>query len=763
MLTTWHATGDAPRSPHRVAPGQEVAIWAGTWPAEPGQMVQVKWERRRGSELERGVAPAAWQRNAGPNSHWRARLGPFRRGDQVAYRVEASSSRGERATHDGGTFRVGPVVDLALLWHHHQPSYADPEHPEPRGRFRQPWVRLHAARDYFGMAWIASRYPELRLTFNLTPVLLEQIDDTVSNGLTDRAYELTARRAESLTQVEREAILAGFFDADWHHQILVHPRYAELLAMRSEGRSFAADDLRDLQMWFNLAWFGPELGAAEGVELPSGAHVSVRRWLEKGRGFHHGDVEEMLAVQRELLAAVVPLHRQLAARGQIELSTTPHDHPILPLLIDTDRATIDRPGASRPPRFAWPEDAVAHVRLAVASHQRRFGAVPAGMWPAEGAVAPFMISMLARHGVRWTASDAGVLARSGRWGYQVDDPDVLCRPYRVAEGDDALAMFFRHTSLSDAIGFRYARIPAEAAARSFVQEIEEELASRLGHDEPRVVTVALDGENAWGSYSDAGRPFLHALYGALRSSETIRTVTFRQVLDGDPERGVPAQPVESLPLADPLFTGSWIDESGTPGGADLGTWIGEPEENRAWELLGDARHQLADAGATEASHPEAFRAVRRAEASDWFWWYGQDQDSGRDDEFDALFRAHLRAAYRAIGGADPRLDRPIVARRRVWRFTAPIHSIRSGDRLVVRTNCPGSLEWRWTPGGAPERSMLHPVGGVMGGPRRHEIELPLVDGFAAGLDFRFRCEDPDCDGSHPCCKGEWARVEVEAS
>jgi len=227
---------------------------------------------------------------------------------------------------------------------------------------------------------------------------------------------LTLKPAETLTAEEREQVLSTFFDAHWHNQIFPHPRYKELFVQRRENHSFTVQDLRDLQMWFNLARFGQEFREGK-VRLATGEVTSVRRFVEQGRDFSPADIEAMVAEQYKIMRAVVPIHRQLQERGQIEVSTTPFYHPILPLLVDTDRATIDRPGTTHPRRFAHPEDAEAQVRLAVECYQRCFGRPPRGMWPAEGAVSQFVVPSFARHKVHWIATDQGVLTRLGRWGY----------------------------------------------------------------------------------------------------------------------------------------------------------------------------------------------------------------------------------------------------------------------------------------------------------------------------------------------------------
>ena len=614
-MQLWHLSPDAPRTPYRVSAGEQVALHIGTWPIQPGQTVWVTYQVAHvDGTIGAGRIDASWQRNEGANSYWRAEFGPFAEGDRVTYTIHGRSPDGE-ASGPETSFRAGPKLYLALLWHQHQPVYKDTAHPTQVGSYVYPWVRLHAIRDYQSMAALVAEHPRLHLTINLTPALLWQIEDYVVHGATDRALELTRTPAEALTAAEREEILAGFFDADWHNQIFPHPRYKELFVRRQEGRRFSAQDLRDLQMWFNLTWFGQEFREGE-VELATGERASVQRFVARGGGFSAADIEAMVAEQLAIMRAVIPLHRALQDRGQIEVSMTPFYHPILPLLVDTDRATIDRPGAVHPRRFAHPEDAEAQVRLAVACYEHAFGQPPRGMWPAEGAVGQAVIPFFARHGVRWLATDRGVLARSGRWGYQADDPDVLCTPYRAEEGEHAVSIFFRDTALSDAIGFRYYSYDdEERAARDFLAEIKARFARSQTGDGDRVLTVVLDGENAWGAYREDARPFLHALYGLLERDTEVVTVTFAEYLDGDLARAIAAHPPAAQPKVYDLLTGSWIDENGSDPGVDLGTWIGEDEENLGWELLGRARDALSRAGATPETAPAAFQASTRPRAA----------------------------------------------------------------------------------------------------------------------------------------------------
>jgi len=469
-------------------------------------------------------------------------------------------------------------------------------------------------------------------------------------------------------------------------------------------------------MWFTLAWFGVEFRTAE-VRLPDGAIASVKRFVDKREGFTEADITAMVVEQYKILRNIVPLYRQLQERGQIEISTTPFYHPILPLLIDTNSATLDKEGTTLPEQFAWPEDADAQVRLAVEDYTARFGRPPAGMWPAEGAVGQEVISLFARYGIQWIASDQGVLAKSGRWGYQAENADVLCQAYRAVDeaSGAAISIFFRATESSDAIGFQYSGFPNEqVAAREFVSRIKTRFAVHAQDPANRVVSVILDGENAWGAYREDGRPFLRALYATLATDQTIRTITFSEYLEGNPARHVHPHAQSDQPRVYDLFHGSWIDETGSAPGIDLGTWIGEAEENRGWQLLTRTREFLAKTQHTPASAPEAYTALYAAESSDWFWWFGSDQDSGTDADFDDYFRRHLKSVYWFLQQPSPQvLDQHIVPRTVVWSFTQPVRAISAGDSLTIRTNCPGQLRWWTDTEPTPQSAPLKPRGGVM--------------------------------------------------
>ncbi|MGD2177769.1 MAG: hypothetical protein PVG71_08100, partial [Anaerolineae bacterium] len=292
------------------------------------------------------------------------------------------------------------VIYLAILWHQHQPLYyKDPE----TGIYAKPWVRVHATKDYHDMAAMVAEYPRIHVSFNLTPSLIKQLQDFV-DGAKDRYWVLAERRASELTEQEKIEILRYFFDANWDNQIGVYPRYQALLDKRGTDASddslaeaverFTEQDFRDLQIWFNLAWFDPDFLAQE----------PLKSLVEQGEGFTEGQKEIVFEETHRIIADVLPVHAQLQQEGQIEVTMTPYAHPILPLLYATDLAEEGMPDATLPERFSYPQDAIAQVERGVERYQRIFGQEPRGMWPAEGAVAQEIVKMVSDAGLAWMAS-----------------------------------------------------------------------------------------------------------------------------------------------------------------------------------------------------------------------------------------------------------------------------------------------------------------------------------------------------------------------
>jgi alpha-amylase/alpha-mannosidase (GH57 family) len=528
------------------------------------------------------------------------------------------------------------MTRVALLWHMHQPLYQD----LATGEHILPWVRLHALKDYWGMVALLQEFPGVRVTFNLVPSLLVQLEAFARDEARDRHLEIGLKPAEALTEDERAFAVANFFHAHAPRMIAPYPRYAELLARREaaggslsprvQAGQFSTDDLRDLQVWHKLAWIDP-------FYIDRDARIGAL--VAKGRGFSEEDKLTLRVVELELLRKVVPEYRAAAERGQVELSTSPFYHPILPLLCDTDIYLRTHPH-SRMPRepFRHPEDAADQLARAVALHEQLFGKRPEGLWPSEGSVSDAMVPLVVRAGFRWMATDEAILARTTGHEFtrdahgHIEQPELLYRPYRVGPASESVACGFRDHALSDLIGFTYAGWSADAAADDFIGRLEQAGARhRARGGEEATVFVILDGENAWEHYEGQGRPFLRALYGRLDAHPELRTVTMGEAC------AEAREPLRSI------FPGSWIN-------GDFYIWIGHQDDHLAWSQLVEARRALdaPPAGLAEASLARAREELLIAEGSDWFWWYGDDHSSDHDVEFDDLFRRHLRNVYRAL-------------------------------------------------------------------------------------------------------------------
>ena len=530
------------------------------------------------------------------------------------------------------------MTRVALLWHMHQPFYQD----RVTGEHILPWVRMHALKDYWGMAALVREFPDLRATFNLVPSLLVQLEAFAADRARDHWLALSLKPADQLNDEERAFMLAQFFHAHRPRMIDPYPRYAELLHKRDAnhngggGRGFSEGDLRDLQVWHKLAWVDPAYHERD---------PRIRALVEKGRGYSEDDKLALRDVELELLRAVIPEYRAAAAAGQVELSTSPFYHPILPLLCDTDVYLRTHPHSKMPrQRFRHPEDAAEQLRRAVEYHTTTFGSPPRGLWPSEGSVSDAMVPLVDDAGFEWMATDELILGRSlaqtlTRDGHgHLQQPETLYRAYIVRAGERQVACLFRDHTLSDLIGFTYASWGAEDAAADFVERLLE--AGRRFKDGTgggeAVIPVILDGENAWEHFEGGGRPFLRALYRALTTNPEIRTVTMSEACSGASQ------------VLNGIFPGSWIN-------GDFYIWVGHADDHRAWGQLAEARQALESPGpsADESAIARARDEILIAEGSDWFWWYGDDHSSEHDLAFDDLFRRHLRNAYRALGKPIP--------------------------------------------------------------------------------------------------------------
>jgi alpha-amylase/alpha-mannosidase (GH57 family) len=558
---------------------------------------------------------------------------------------------------------------VAFIWHQHQPLYKSrADSSAIDGQYRLPWVRLHGTKDYLDLVLILEKYPKLHQTVNLVPSLILQLEDYVAGTALDPYLKIALMPTEQLTQTQKEFAIAHFFDGNHHTLIDPHPRYAELYSQRQDkGAEWCLDfwteqDYSDLAAWHNLSWIDPLFWD----------DPDIAGWLEKGKGFTLGDRQRIYSKQKEILSRIIPQHRKMQDAGQLEVTTTPYTHPILPLLADTDAGRVAVPNMTLPQhRFQWAEDIPRHLRKAAEIYHDRFGRSPRGLWPSEQSVSPAILPDIAAQGFQWICSDEAVLGWSIAHFFERDgsgnvyDPQLLYRPYRLETPQGDLAIVFRDHRLSDLIGFTYGSMESGHAARDLVGHLEAIGRSLKQHqtndsttlDEPWLVTIALDGENCWEFYPQDGLPFLDTLYQSLSDHADIKLVTVSEFIEQFP-------PTAMIP-ANSLHSGSWVDGNFT-------TWIGDPAKNRAWDLLTAARQTLANhPDATEESNPEAWEALYAAEGSDWFWWFGEGHSSNQDAMFDRLFREHLAALYQALDESVPEAVRHPVERHTAGGDRAP--------------------------------------------------------------------------------------------
>ncbi|MFH1541199.1 MAG: glycoside hydrolase family 57 protein [Elusimicrobiota bacterium] len=557
---------------------------------------------------------------------------------------------------------------IAFVWHQHQPSYKNPQ----TEKYLLPWVRLHCTKDYYDLVSILDKFPKIKQTINITPCLIEQIVD-YTIGATDDFLDVSKKTAKELTKEDRIFILKNFFMANPETMIELYPRYNELFIRRGWQADdnylkrieslFSAADIRDLVVWFNLSWIGPYFRQH---------NEKIQYLLKKGKDFSEQDRQVLIDEMAKIIAMVLPKHKELQDKGQIEIITSAYYHPILPLLIDTNVAKAGMPNVILPKtRFCQPEDAEFQIMAGLDLYEKIFNKKSNGLWPSEGSVSSGVVPMVAKNGISWIATDEEILHRTlGNTTSGTQKSKVLYKPYKITVDKHSVNIIFRDHKLSDLIGFVYHKMDAEDAANDFIGRLIE-IKNSISNDSdvPPIVSIILDGENCWEYYKNNGSDFLNCLYTKLSNESDgekngLITTTVSEYLAKFP-------PKDELKG---IFPGSWIN-------GNFGIWIGHSEDNQSWDCLNQARkflmsrtpkadmvevprvNILEDEAST--SLPKSIKkthltAVERAweeiyiaEGSDWNWWYGADHSSMNDAEFDQLYRAHLMNVYKLLNEKVP--------------------------------------------------------------------------------------------------------------
>lgn len=587
----------------------------------------------------------------------------------------------------------------------HQPWYLDP----CTGKMLLPWVRLHGVSAYWDMAKLFQAYPDLRATISFSPALLDQLHYLVEGGQ-DIYEQLTLRDANDLSLEDRISLLKHFFSVHWGNILANMPYYLELLEKRGRevpkagwveaASHFSTEEIRDLQILFNLAWCG----------FSACKDPDIQQLLARQKNYSEEDKHLLLQKQHDILSQLLPLWRELFTKKSLEAGCSPYYHPILPLLVDSNIAKRSNPEAHLPERFCFPQDAEVQIQQAVLRVEQEFGIRPMGLWPSEAAISPEIIPLVQKCHMQYVIADSEILFHSLDDRGSTPGRRRMYQPYRV----DDCTIFFSDSALSTSIAKGYSSwADSRAAAADFLQKIVNVRdVARVDGNLPPLVVIALDGENPWEAYPNRGYDFLSALYEQLNQQSSIEVTT----LQGYLERYSPTVGLEYL------HSGSWIE-------GNYAVWIGDPDKNRAWNLLGRARRRFARAQTAAEKIPEdklkeAFTHLLRAEGADWFWWMGEPFTSVEEQVYEALYRNHLTAMYWALGDSPPAdLSQPI-------EFGNIVHPLRQPTMLIqprIDGKRTSFFEWR----GAGFYRV--PASGSMY--QAHAFIVGLYWGFDAGRIF----------------------------
>ncbi len=548
-------------------------------------------------------------------------------------------------------------LKVVLCWHMHQPAYFD----SCSNQYKLPWTYLHGIKDYVDMAAHLEAVPNACSVVNFAPTLLEQIDDYVKQ-IQGFLRDQTPILDPLLAALNSKQVFMPFLGQKLHntenvetvsteHQELAnaclvlieqcmraneerliqrfkpYQELTELVVIIKQNPKILAylDEqyLIDLLMWYHLAWLGETVHRNDN---------RVKFLIEKGSKFSQADRLQLLEIIGELLGSIIPRYRVLAERGQVELSVTPYAHPIMPLMLDIESAREAIPDVVLPNVGNYPdgkERVEWHIKEGIKVFEKHFGFIPQGCWPSEGSVSEATVRLLEEHGIQWIASGGGVLRNSlHKSNLKHLSPH---QPYNLP--NSSVHCFFRDDNLSDLIGFEYSKWHGDDAVANFIHHLE---GIANNNNDAKIVTIILDGENAWEYFPNNAYYFLSALYKQLSSNDNLELTTFGKCLN--------VKPAELTNLV----AGSWVYGS-------FSTWIGDPDKNKGWEMLIEAKHKFDQiiSKLNPEQQKSASQQLAICEGSDWCWWFGGENPSEAVHDFDHLYRLHLTRLYQLLGTTPP--------------------------------------------------------------------------------------------------------------
>jgi len=499
----------------------------------------------------------------------------------------------------------------------HQPYYKDDKNKVTH----MPWVFLHGIKDYYDIPWYLSKHSQIKGTFNLVPSLIEQLTEYIEGSSNDLLLNILQKDISQLNNSELSFMEDYLFLSNLEYMIKPFKRYYELyLKFKARNESFiefTPNDIVDTQVLFLLSWCGNYLREN---------NPFIKELIAQQHSYSHEQKIKLLNSLLNFIKDIIPFYKKLLDKNQISISTTPFYHPILPLLINRDNAKKANGDIILPKTEAfYNEFALKQIQDAKTYYKKIFNTYPIGFWPSEGSVSYDTAQLLRDCEIKWIASDEEILFKTDK----TLQKDQLYLPYCIKTADEKkINIFFRDKYLSDLIGFEYSKKDPKEAAKDFIAHLKN---IYLNNGQSKLVSVILDGENAWEYYPNNAIEFFHELYSLLEKQEWCESILFDEI---DTIKELDKKELNNL------ASGSWIN-----GNFDI--WMGSKQKNQAWELLDKAKNHYDTIKDTlnEAVKSTIDKEFLIALGSDWFWWYGDDHYTSLNTQFDNKFRTHIKNIY----------------------------------------------------------------------------------------------------------------------
>jgi len=516
---------------------------------------------------------------------------------------------------------------LNLLWHFHQPWYIFPG----SNRIERAIITFRTLYNYYPMAKMIQE-SGTTLTCNFTVPLLLQIKKIDEGEIIDSFQEMLIEDSEN------DSVKIKIFLEDIPERIKNKNEILRKLMEKFFSQDISKREISDLKIWMHLVCFHPCM-----VRW----FPEIKQLIEKGAGFDSDDRKMLVKLEKEIFSQTLGFYNNLWNSGLIEISITPGYHPIMPLVYDLSIAKKTKTSLQIPDiEFRYPEDVRGHIEMGFETAEKIFGKNVFGIWPAEGSISNEIFDMLVDYNIKWIGADEQILHNT-----DVSDKEISSTIYRWK---DSFCIFFRNHEFSDRIGFVYHWWDEKSAAEDLFKKIED-----FSENNEKILTIILDGENPWEWYRDGGSIFLPEFYGRINSSKKIKPITFSSACNLS---------MKNISLSN-IPPGSWM-------GLHFDNWIGNPDANRLWQILANARKTVYQQTGKTPLHDGLRNLILMAESSDFFWWMSVSADITTKTKFYSLFQAIISSIYQTIGLKTP---------QEVLSAYLPATQIGQPDRAITAT------------------------------------------------------------------------------